>query len=273
MPINYAIPTVADKLPGFHNFIQAQVAAYQRGELPDWTQFAVPVRAAHTPEFMAQMDAAIPGWAKMCDYDEGQIMIHITAVMACLLTSPQYPQLAPYYQRLLEWIVVFHDLGKNPQKRKRDYFHPNISCAMTAHILPWLGFPTTAEYKSQLSGWVGLITTTEVEKEGHPLPDNRKLPQALAGIEALFGRRTPAERIVKSVLLHQSFSVLNDWPNAAPLTDEEIKQYLDPELFAVLALMHFADSDAWQLYDAEHRLPYQAEIRTNMNATWQLLQG
>jgi hypothetical protein len=84
-----------------------------------------------------------------------------------------------------------------------------------------------------------------------PIQDNDKLPEILAGIQLMFGEDTPAALVVKSVLLHMSINVVSDWPQAAPLTEEEIKRYVKSNLFPLLKVMMLADNEGWVMFYSE----------------------
>ena len=62
---------------------------------------------------------------------------------------------------------------------------------------------------------------------------------------------TPATLIVKGVLLHMSISVVKDWPTSAPLTDEEIKNYVNRDLAALLKVMMLADNEGWSMFTSD----------------------
>ena len=68
------------------------------------------------------------------------------------------------------------------------------------------------------------------EKDSAPTPDNQKLPAILTGIDDLFGKSTPAALITKTALLHISLDVDPFYPTPAPLTEDEIRRYIDPDL-------------------------------------------
>ena len=43
------------------------------------------------------------------------------------------------------------------------------------------------------------------------------------------------------------------YPTPAPLTEEEIRQYIDPDLLPLLKVMMLADNEGWSLFDPEIR--------------------
>jgi hypothetical protein len=68
----------------------------------------------------------------------------------------------------------------------------------------------------------------------------------------MFGDNTPASLILKTVLLHQSIN-MNFWPPAAPISNEEVRAYVDRELAPLLLVMNLSDNDGWNLFYADAR--------------------
>jgi hypothetical protein len=91
------------------------------------------------------------------------------------------------------------------------------------------------------------------DTDATPGPDNRRLPGILIGIDNLFGKDAPAALITKTALLHISLDVDPFYATPAPLTEEEIKHYIDPSLFPLLRVMMHADNEGWSLFDPETR--------------------
>ena len=76
----------------------------------------------------------------------------------------------------------------------------------------------------------------------------------------MFERNSSTSLIVKSILLHQSLNLLMQWPDAAPLTDQNLKLYIDDHLLKVLGPLVKADSDSWQLFKPENRANFDQQI-------------
>lgn len=55
------------------------------------------------------------------------------------------------------------------------------------------------------------------------------------------------------VQLHHSSNVVEEWPQVAPLTEIEIGQYLDIELFSLLKMMMFVDGDGCEFTRERYR--------------------
>jgi hypothetical protein len=163
--------------------------------------------------------------------------------------------------------VLFHDLEKEPQYPKRDLTHGFRSAATTGKILPRLGFPIGVDREDELKAWVFL--TPEAIVYNPTLDDNVqnnvKLPGILDGLERIFGLNTSSTLIIKTVLFHMSINVLEEWPQAAPLTDAEIRSYIDAPLFPLLRVMMVVDNDAYAFFDAPTKARHRAETLATFN--------
>ena len=115
--------------------------------------------------------------------------------------------------------------------------------------MPRLGFPVTSAYASEFQDWFQLTNTATRFDEDLKLEiqDNSKLSAILGGAKRIFAE--PTRSAVSAITLHQSITSLAAWPVKAPLTDDQIKAYLDNELFPVLFALTLADSGGWNLFD------------------------
>ncbi len=59
-----------------------------------------------------------------------------------------------------------------------------------------------------------------------PKPDNQKLPKILSDIDLLFEENTPASLVAKTILLHISLKVDENYPTPAPLTEDKIQRFI-----------------------------------------------
>ena len=50
-----------------------------------------------------------------------------------------------------------------------------------------------------------------------------------------------------------SLNVVNQYPQAAPLSETEVKSYIDPVLLPLLRVMMLADNEGWVLFYSEVR--------------------
>jgi hypothetical protein len=167
---------------------------------------------------------------------------------------------------MMEWSVLFHDIGKQVVAGTRDAVHAVRSAALTARALPRLGFGCMNDHALVVEPWVDLVLGASVPAlDGKGLvQDYRPLPQILEGSERLFGERSAAALIVQAVLLHQSLNVVPEWPNAASLTDVQVGACISPALVPLLEGLMLVDSDAWQLFQPERK----AQFRQSTLATF-----
>lgn len=256
-----AIPQVADHLPGLLPFVAGLVADTQSGAITGWPPFDDRVKAYFTPPVTAQMDTVVRGWRAMAGCRSGVTQTHVISAVAALLQLPEYQAASPGQQELMLWIVLYHDVAKVATKGHRDATHGFRSAVIAAQGLPALGFAVTDGYAHQIGAWAHL-TRTAVTDEVDPrdqTQDNGKLPAIMAGIDRLFGARSPGARVVQGVLLHMSLTVVSDWPAGAPLSDDLVRRCIDADLLPLLRAMMLADSDAWQYFDPPLKKRFRAE--------------
>jgi hypothetical protein len=253
-----SIPHVAHHLPDLLPFVQQLAHDYDRGTLLDWPTMKTRVHEFFTPAMMDKTDAVIPGWRTMAEQRDGVTLIHVTSVLTALLVCPEYLAATSEQQALAQWIVLFHDVAKDIRVVERDFTHGFRSAALTGRALPQLGFDSNGD---DIEPWATLTHHAVVAhpESGEMIQDNRQLPEIMAGIHQHFGRETPAAMVIKAVLLHMSLDVVQDWPQTAPLTDNEIRQYLDAKLLPLLKIMILVDNDAWALFDTVTKQGYRAE--------------
>lgn len=255
------IPHADSELPELMTFAQSLGNDYQAGTLNSWQKMKDRVLAFYTPARMDAIETVIPGWRKMASYSDGAVLGHVTAALTALLLNDEYQHLPPDGQTLLKWIVLFHDLEKEPQYPKRDLTHGFRSAATTGRVLPQLGFPMGADRDDELKAWASLTSEaiTYDPTLDDNIQDNGKLPGLIDGIEHNFGVNTPVALVIKTVLLHMSINVLDEWPQAAPLTDAEIRRYIDAPLFPLLRVMMLVDNDAYAFFDPPTKARHRAE--------------
>jgi len=238
-----------------NKFILELVVAYNEGEIKSWDDLEKRVESFFTPERMNQIESIAPGWKKMASYSGGVTLVHVTCVFLGLFILPEFKSLPFEQGQLAKWIVLFHDIEKETNKGERDQTHGFRSATRAARTLPGLGFGITREYEGLIDLW-SRLTNSAMIKSGNSaeyIQDNQKLPEIFDGIKKLFGDNTPASLIVKGVLLHMSIDVVGDWPQAAPLTEEEINKYVDRILYPLLKVMNLADSEGWSMFYTEIR--------------------
>lgn len=245
------IPRVETYLPELMQFTRQLATACQNREIDNWKAFIEQVRAFYTPAMMDKIERTVPGWIKMASYSNQQTLIHMTSVFVALFLLPDYQQADAEEQALMEWMEMFHDVAKEAQSGKHDYIHAFRSAAMAGKAFAAIGFPTTPVYASQVDEWFALTYEAVIFDAGHneTIQDNRKLPEIMTGIDRLFGPNASAGLAIKAILLHLSLDIDPDYPILAPLTDQEIKQYLNASLRPLLKVLLLVDNDAWSLFD------------------------
>jgi hypothetical protein len=259
-PTAVTIPRLEDRLPDLLEFARTLARQIEAGEVQDGDTLAARIRVFYTPEQLVAIEAVAPGWQEMAAYADGTTLHHVTQVLIALQLLPEYRQASRYLQALMEWSVLYHDLGKQVIAGQRDALHAFRSGTMAARTLPRLGFPTSKAYPVTLEPWsrfvVGAAVATPDGKGS--MQDNRALPEILRGIDQLFGVGSAAALIVQAALLHQSLNVVPEWPNPGSLTEAQVPACIRPDLVPLLEGLMLADSDAWQLFEPEKKAKFRA---------------
>lgn len=248
-------PAFDDCFPELNQFIMELVEAYEAGKIKSWDDLEERVKAYFTTQRMEQMESTVPRWQKMASYTEGITLVHVMCVFLGLFMLPEFKSLTPRQQQLAKWIILCHDIDKIHIRGQRDTMHAFRSGVHTAKLLPSFGFPTRERYQERIGQWSEYTKRafTLSDPLTAPKPDNQKLPYILIGIDNLFGQNTPASLITKTVLLHISPHVDPFYATPAPLTETEIKRYLNSSLLPLLRVMMLSDNEGWSLFDPETR--------------------
>ena len=250
MNASHEFPSFEVLLPELNQFILELVEDHQAGRINSWEKLEEKVNIFFTHERMEYVESVVPHWCKMASYADGLTLVHVMCVFTGLYMMPEFFSLAKEQQRVMKWVILFHDVEKEVQKGKRDHAHAFRSAVGAARTLPTLGFPVRPEYDSLIDDWDEFTRSAITKLENSPdhVQDNGKLPTILDGIERMFGHKTPATLIIKTILFHLSVD-MQLWPPAAPLTDEEVIKYFDSELVLMLRVMNLGDNEGWSMFD------------------------
>jgi hypothetical protein len=269
------IPTVGSCLPELMDFVERLGSKVESDDLTSWPSLSQEVRRFFGVEQMAKVNAIVPGWQAMAADAEGQTLIHVMAASTALLLCPEYRQVPLEMQHVMQWIVLLHDLAKEVHDGKRDPTHGFRSAALTGQLLRHFLDTATGDFEGRLTKWVALIRSakTRPPEADIDIPDNRRLPEIVDGIDSLFGQDTPAALIVKTILFHQALDVVAEWPQAAPLTQQEIQRYLGPRVVPYLKMLMLVDNDAWAFFDPETKQRHRTETLTAFRKVETLVHG
>lgn len=247
------LPRLESYLPELTDFIDLLTHDVNSGAVDNWEKFTEKTQDFYTPARMQNIESIIPGWRKMASYSDGATLVHVTSALVALKQLPEYHRAAPIDQIICEWIVLLHDIDKEIHSGKRDHCHGFRSAVVASKILPGVGFRIIDDGHKRIKEWAE--QTNSAIKPGvdgkDDIQDNQKLPEILSGIERIFGDNSPAAIIVKAILLHFSINTCTEWPQVAPLTDEEVILYIDDAFVPFLEIMMLVDSDAWALFEYE----------------------
>jgi hypothetical protein len=253
------IPNLEDRLPELFAFVRALGRQIDAGELQDGDALLLRLREFYTDDRMQTIERVAPGWQAMAAYADRITLHHITQVLIALERLPEYRQASPPHQAMMQWIVLFHDLGKQVIGGQRDALHAFRSGAMAARALPDAGFATSDTYPAEIEPWAARVLDASVDAPDGKgrIPDNRALPEILQGLDRLFGAGSPASLIVQAVMLHQSLNVVPEWPSPCSLNDADVPLCIRPALLPLLEIMMLVDSDAWQLFDPASKAKFR----------------
>lgn len=256
-------PRIDDRLPGMMAFAGGLARDHQSGELSSWEALTQRVETYFSPAMLERADQVAPGWRDMAAQGRGVTQVHVMCAFIGLMTCPEFERASPAQQELAKWIVLFHDIAKRVQPGKHDGTHAFRSAIHAAAALPAIGFAATDDYAGHRDAWIALVrdaTARHADRDTAPsIQDNTRLPHILEGIGRMFGHGSPAALIVRTVLLHHSISMLEEYPVPAPLTEVETGRYLDRDLLPLLKLMSLADSDGWELFNPPTRERYRQQ--------------
>ncbi|MBK7903484.1 MAG: hypothetical protein IPJ97_11515 [Proteobacteria bacterium] len=253
------IPRLENQLPDLLEFVRTLAWQIETAAIQDGEALVARMRHFYTAEQMAAIEPVAPGWREMAAYADGTTLHHVTQVLIALQLLPEYRRASQYLQALMEWSVLYHDLGKQVIAGQRDALHAFRSAGMAARTLPRLGFLTSEAYPATLEPWSQLVLGASVatpDGKGS-MQDNRALPEILRGIDQLFGTGSAATLIVQAALLHQSLNVVPEWPNPGSLTEAQVPACIRPELIPLLEGLMLADSDAWQLFEPDKKAKFR----------------
>jgi hypothetical protein len=244
------VPRLEARLPDLHEFVRTLARQIEGSDVRDGDTLVMRFRDFYTDARMAAIDAVLPGWQEMAAYASGATLHHVTQALIALQLLPEYRRSSSLQQAVLEWSVLCHDVGKQVVAGQRDALHAFRSATITARALPAAGFAATEAYAAELDAWTRLVlgATVDAPDGKGRIQDNRALPRILGGLDRLFGADTPAVLVVQTVLLHQSLTVVPDWPNPGSLAADQ-RSCIGAALLPLLEGMMLVDSDAWQLFD------------------------
>lgn len=248
-------PLFDENFQFLNQFVLELVEAHNAGDVDSWDELETRVKFFFTNEIMDTIESMAPGWKKMASYSGGITLTHVTCVFLGMFMLPEFQALSDEQQQIAKWIILFHDIDKTYISGKKDTMHAFNSAVVAANTLPSLGFPATDKYHELIDSWSEYIRQAFTTSPAHAWlkPDNSKLPKILAEINLLFGKGTPAAVITKIILLHISLESDRNYPTPAPLTEEEITQFISADILPLVVVMYLADNEGWSMFDPEVR--------------------
>jgi len=257
------LPAFDVKFGDVNRFIHSLVDRFNKGELRTWDDLDDKVGSFFTEAQINNIENLIPGWRKIASDENGITQAHTMCAMLGLFMMPEFQALTTTQQKIAQWIVFLHDIGKTNINGRGDAFHAFRSAIISARALPGLGFSTTNLFSTRINEWSEFVNSSKYEIEnGHGgyMPDNTRIGDIFTGIYILFGKDSPAALILRGITLHQSISGVKAWPQTAPLNEEQVQSLIDKELLPLLKVMHLADCEGWTLFKPEIRALQRKEM-------------
>ena len=249
-------PPFEEKFPEVDQFLLHLQEEFNGGKIQSWDVMDEKVKSFFADGRTKQIETKVPGWKEMASYAGGLTQTHILCAMLGLYMMPEFHALPAEQRQIAKWIVFLHDTGKIMLNGRGDYFHPFRSGIIAAKALPKLGFVIKDHYNSLIDQWIEFVGSSKYPhptKVSEHIHDSSRIEEIYTGIHDMFGRDSPAALIIKGVLLHQSIDTVKEWPQTAPLTEEQIRQYVDVSLYPLLRVMHLSDNEGWSMFEPETR--------------------
>jgi hypothetical protein len=260
-----SIPLLSETFPDLWALAVDLANELKIGKYQGWATLKPRLQDLLAPRLFDSCVVLIPGWGKIAVQENGLTAKHTLLVLSTCLNLPEYQSASSATQHEIEWAALLHDVDKDYERTPplKDASHPFRSAAKAVTGLPRLGFHLqTGVSLKDLDDWAALVAASERPENGQFVHDHTYLAEIVSRLHHHWGTGTPASRILKVILFHQSLPTLKDWTNPVLLNDAELCVSLTPADLDVLLPLLIADSDAWNLFD-EPRFAYLEELRAN----------
>ena len=253
------IPQLGSHLPDLLEFVSNSARQIETGELADGDALAQRLRDFYTADRMRAIEVVAPGWHDMAAAANGATLNHITQALIALQLLPEYRHAQGHLRALLEWSVLYHDLGKQVIAGQRDALHAFRSATMAARTLPSVGFPVTEAYRATLEPWTRLVLDASVAAPGGKRP-----------IVHIHERRNPVKSIMAGSFLTSGEESLRfcliartkTVPSFAEMSVSK-KRIVRASLFALAAMVAAAAAAAAETVAVAHRLAVELILSEN----------
>ena len=262
------MPILSGTVPVLWDAASALRTELEEGYFKEWVSLYRRLDFLVDPKWIKAVEQTLPGWEKIATQEKGLTAKHTLVVLAGCMNLPEYWKASAQTRREIEWAAVFHDLDKDVLYGRGDGSHGIRSAALAAQRLVDLGIKVQS--KGNFENWLEALKSAQKEVDGKWVNDFKPLPAIWGGLHYFFGFDTPASRIIKAVMFHQSLPTLNDWPNPVILTEAQIRASLTLEDMEVLGTLMLGDSDAWNVCDPK-REAYMSELREKIEKVKNLL--
>jgi len=118
-----SIPRLEDHLPTLFEFVRTLARHIEAGKLRDGDELVRRLHDFYTADRTAAIERVAPGWTDMAAGADGATRNHISQALVALQLLPEYRQAPQHLQHMMEWTVLYHDLGKQVIAGQRDALH------------------------------------------------------------------------------------------------------------------------------------------------------
>lgn len=262
---------VKEKLPDFWIFAKRIAIDLQNGKFSTKDSLLQQIRPLLYQDFVEKMNKVIPGWNTIANLNDGETVLHTFLVFTLCFNLDEYLLADEQTRSEIEWAAILHDLDK--KIARQDTAHPFRSAAISSQIMPSLGFELLPNItRADIEVWAKLVLTAQRLDGTRMIHDHSSLQEIIKGLHKCWGSNTPASRILKSILFHQSLPTLKEWSNPVLLSDEELSFSLTLSDMNVLGALLIADSDSWSIFSEFHN-SYLYELRGNIVETRNRIQN
>jgi len=218
-------------------------------------------------EFNFEIESYVPEWAGIRAHSNGRTNVHTLKALISLFLDNSFLSADKNDQNIILWTILLHDLEKKPEAGKgKDWMHPFKSAATAIKVFIRMGFWPTSAASEKLCEVLQSASIMGTSPSGNPrsVPDHSKLPYIIEKIDQL--SRSPfCTYVIKAILFHQSFSPLQEYPNAKPLTEEDCVLYLDVDVLYYLEIVMANDSASYSILDNQKRLQLLKKVSSNVH--------
>ncbi|KAL4497404.1 hypothetical protein ABPG72_011339 [Tetrahymena utriculariae] len=169
-----------------------------------------------------------------------------------LVNDEEFKNLSQVDQNILLWATLLHDICKigEPTIKGKDHCHPFKSGYETLKILNQLNFINLTEH--QLQEWEFIFSQGYhpcKEEKGKFIHNNQIVIQVKQFLDQIYGNSliNPQKEVILLIFLHQSLSLIKEYPPKTPLEDNYYKLLLSDRFLDLFYFIAVHDSRSYKM--------------------------